>query len=112
MICNLISSIQLITLFFYYWTFNSFLIISLQIRDLEAEYELEQRRAREAMANARKHERQYKELQALMEDDKRQIAELTGLTDSLNIKIKTYRRQIDEAVSSMEHRHVNLAEFS
>lgn len=66
---------------------------------MEAEYELEQRRSREAVANARKHERQYKELMALMEDDKRQIAELTGLCDSLNIKIKTYRRQIDEAVS-------------
>ena len=70
----------------------------LQIRDLEAEFEAEQRRGREAFATARKMERQYKELLALSEDDKRRIAELASLNDSLTIKIKTYKRQIDEAV--------------
>jgi myosin heavy chain 6/7 len=65
---------------------------------LEAEYEVEQRRAREAQAGMRKVERQYKELLALMEDDKRRLAELTSLNDSMTLKIKTYRRQIDEAV--------------
>ncbi|KAH3838862.1 paramyosin-like isoform X1 [Dreissena polymorpha] len=68
-----------------------------RIRDLEAEFEAEQRREREAQANARKFERQYKELLALMEDDKRHLAELTSINDSLSIKIKTYKRQIDEA---------------
>lgn len=47
----------------------------------------------------RKVERQFKELLALAEDDKRRVAELTSLNDSLSLKIKTYRRQIDEAVS-------------
>lgn len=72
-----------------------------QIRDLEAEYEAEQRRAREANAGMRKVERQYKELIVLVEDDKRRVAELTSLNDSLNLKIKAYRRQIDEAVSKV-----------
>lgn len=77
-----------------------------QIRDLEAEFEAEQRREREAQANARKIERQYKELLALMEDDKRHLAELTSLNDSMNIKIKTYKRQIDEAVRRIAARYL------
>ena len=70
-----------------------------RIRDLEAELEAEQRRCREAQAGMRKVERQYKESIVLMEDDRRRLAELSSLCDSLNIKIKTYKRQIDEAVS-------------
>lgn len=65
---------------------------------MEAEYEAEQRRAREAQAGMRKIERQYKEMLALTEDDKRRIAELSSLNDSMSLKIKTYKRQIDEAV--------------
>lgn len=65
---------------------------------MEAEYEAEQRRAREAQAQMRKIERQYKEMLALTEDDKRRIAELSSLNDSMSLKIKTYKRQIDEAV--------------
>jgi len=66
---------------------------------LEAEVEAEQRRCREAIANMRRYERQFKELQMQAEDDHRQVAELTSLCDQLTIKIKVYKRQIDEAVS-------------
>ena len=66
---------------------------------LEAELEAEQRRLRETAANMRKYERQYKEVIAQADDDRRQVAELTSLVDQLTIKIKTYKRQIEEAVS-------------
>lgn len=66
---------------------------------MEAELEAEQRRLRETAANMRKYERQYKEIVTQAEDDRRQVAELSSLVDQLTIKIKTYKRQIDEAVS-------------
>lgn len=67
---------------------------------MEGELENEQRRLREALANMRKWERQYREIQAQADDDRRQVAELTSLCDQLSIKIKTYKRQIEEAVST------------
>lgn len=66
---------------------------------MEAELEAEQRRLRETAANMRKYERQYKEIVTQADDDRRQVAELTSLVDQLTIKIKTYKRQIEEAVS-------------
>jgi myosin heavy chain 6/7 len=71
---------------------------------LEAELEAEQRRLRETAANMRKYERQYKEIVTQAEDDRRQVAELTSLVDQLTIKIKTYKRQIEEAVSINKNR--------
>ncbi|MBW3907061.1 hypothetical protein, partial [Neisseria meningitidis] len=47
-----------------------------RVRELEAELDGEIRRAKEAFANARKYERQFKELQTQSEDDKRMILEL------------------------------------
>lgn len=72
----------------------------LQLRDLEAELENEQRRHREALAQWRKVERLYKEMQTQYDDDRRTLAEISGLNDQLSIKVKTYKRQVDEAVST------------
>lgn len=69
------------------------------MRDLEAELEAEQRRTREAQGSLRRVERQYKEVLVVYEDDRRQIAELQDLVDKLSMKIKLYKRQLEEAVS-------------
>lgn len=72
----------------------------MQIRDLEAELEAEQRRHREASAAARKFERQLKELMMSSEEDRRLVIELNEQVSTLNQKIKLYKRQVEEAVSS------------
>ena len=66
---------------------------------MEAELEMEQRRVREAIANLRKAERQYKEMVTLAEEDRRMVAELQSMNDQVTLKLKTYKRQIEEAVS-------------
>lgn len=72
-----------------------------QVRDLEAELENEARRVREAVANQRKAERLYKEFQAATEEERRQLAELAAFNDQLQLRIKTYKRQLEEAVSDL-----------
>ena len=69
------------------------------MRDLEVELEAEQRRHREAANNARKWERLLKELQVQHEDDRRIIAELQDLLEKTQLKLKAYKRQLEEAVS-------------
>lgn len=69
-----------------------------RVRELEAELDGEIRRAKEAFANARKYERQFKELQVQSEEDKRMILELQDLLDKTQIKMKAYKRQLDEQV--------------
>ena len=61
--------------------------------------EADQRRLRETAATARKFERVWKETVTQADDDRRQVAELTSLTDQLTMKCKTYKRMIEEAVS-------------
>lgn len=61
--------------------------------------EADQRRLREAAASARKFERQWKETVQASDEDRRQVAELTSITDQLTMKCKTYKRMIEEAVS-------------
>ncbi|VDD75996.1 unnamed protein product, partial [Mesocestoides corti] len=67
-----------------------------RVRELEAELDGEIRRAKEAFASARKYERQFKELQTQSEDDKRMILELQDLLDKTQIKMKAYKRQLEE----------------
>lgn len=61
--------------------------------------EADQRRLRETAATARKFERVWKETVQQADEDRRQVAELTSLTDQLTMKCKTYKRMIEEAVS-------------
>ena len=98
-----------------------------QVRELEAELENEQRKSRDALGSAKRFERQWKEvrhssvlcnlllhfdayvlnsrrtrwhLQLLMqiEEEKRLNAELQDLLDKTQLKLKQYKRQVDEAV--------------
>jgi chromosome segregation ATPase len=68
-----------------------------RLRDLEAELEAEQRRVRDAVANQRKAERFYKELMVTTEEERKQLVELQSINDTLVLRIKTYKRQVEEA---------------
>lgn len=70
-----------------------------QLRDLEAEFEAEQRRGRDLAATNRKLERALAELRVTAEDDRRLVVELQDQVATLSMKVKTLRRQLEEAVS-------------
>ena len=74
-----------------------------QLRDVESELEIEQRRAREMAAHNRKIDRCLQELRLSSEEDKRQVVELSDSVQVLTIKVKTLRRQLEEAVRSFTH---------
>lgn len=66
---------------------------------LESELDNEQRRHNEEVKNSRRNERRLKELQMAQEEDKKSQDRLTELIEKLQQKIKTYKRQVEEAVS-------------
>lgn len=66
---------------------------------LESELDAEHRRNAEEVKNSRKTERRLKELQLSAEEDKRAQDRLAELIEKLQQKIKTYKRQVEEAVS-------------
>ena len=71
-----------------------------RLRDLEAELEAEQRRSRDLAAINRKLERALAELRASSEDDRRLVKEYSETINTLTIRVKTLRRQLEEAVSN------------
>ena len=71
----------------------------MQLRDLEAELEAEQRRSRDLAGINRKLERQLNEIRVQAEDDRRMVVELSDQVNALQIRVKTLRRQLEEAVS-------------
>ncbi|RTG83447.1 myosin heavy chain 6/7 [Schistosoma bovis] len=73
-----------------------------RVRELEAEFDGESRRCKDALAQARKFERQYKELQTQAEDDRRMVLELQDLLDKTQMKMKAYKRQLEEMVNMAE----------
>jgi len=74
-------------------------IVKLQtrIKEMEADFEAETRRSKEAAAHARKYERQFRELQQQTEEDRRMVLELQDLLDKTQAKMKHYKRQLEEA---------------
>ena len=52
----------------------------------------------ESDKNARKHERRMKELSLQAEEDRKAQDRLNDMVDKLQQKIKTYKRQVEEAV--------------
>ena len=69
----------------------------MQLRDLEAELEMEQRRSRELAAHNRKLERSLAEIRVQAEDDHRVRVELSDQVSTLTMRVKTLRRQLEEA---------------
>ncbi|KAM7387538.1 hypothetical protein PAMA_009924 [Pampus argenteus] len=70
-----------------------------KVRELENELEAEQKRSGEAMKGGRKYERRIKELTYQGEEEKKNVARLQDLVNKLQLKVKAYKRQCEEAVS-------------
>ncbi|XP_059341716.1 myosin-3-like [Ammospiza nelsoni] len=68
-----------------------------RIRELEAELEEEHKKSSEAMKNICKYERRFKELTFQCEEQKKNMVRLQDLVDQLQMKIKSYRKQAEEA---------------
>merc|ERR1719370_1492600 len=79
-----------------------------RIRELESEMDAENRRFADAQKNLRKSERRIKELTFAADEDRKNHERMQGLIDQLQGKIKTYKKQIEEAE---EIAALNLAKF-
>merc|ERR1712038_1284579 len=79
-----------------------------RIRELESELDAENRRSADSLKNLRKSERKIKELTYSQEEDKKNHERMQGLIDQLQGKIKSYKKQIEEAE---EIAALNLAKY-
>merc|ERR1712012_934256 len=78
------------------------------IRELESEVDAEARRLGDAQKNLRKSERRIKELTYASDEDRKNQERMQALVDQLQSKIKSYKKQIEEAE---EIAALNLAKF-
>uniref|UniRef100_A0A6I8P7C8 Myosin heavy chain 3 n=1 Tax=Ornithorhynchus anatinus TaxID=9258 RepID=A0A6I8P7C8_ORNAN len=79
-----------------------------RIRELEFELEGEQKRNAENVKGLRKYERRVKELTYQGEEDRKNVLRLQDLVDKLQVKVKSYKRQAEEAD---EQANVHLTKF-
>merc|ERR1712128_323561 len=79
-----------------------------RIREPESEFDAENRRNADAQKNLRKSERHVKELTYSQDEDRKNHERMQGLIDQLQGKIKSYKKQIEEAE---EIAALNLAKF-
>merc|ERR1711910_72203 len=79
-----------------------------RIRELESELDAENRRFADAQKNMRKSERHIKELSYSIDEDKKNQERMQALVDQLQGKIKSYKKQIEEAE---EIAALNLAKY-
>ena len=79
-----------------------------RIRELESEMEAENRRFADAQKNLMKSERRIKELTFAADEDRKNHERMQNLVDQLQGKIKSYKKQIEEAE---EIAALNLAKF-
>merc|ERR1711973_912236 len=79
-----------------------------RIRELESEMDAEGRRYGDAQKNLRRSERRIKELTFAGDEDRKNHERMQGLIDSLQGKIKTYKKQLEEAE---EIAALNLTKF-
>merc|ERR1712061_121566 len=68
-----------------------------RIRELQSELEAENRRMAEGTKNLRKSERHIKELTFASDEDRKNHERMQTLIDQLQGKIKSYKKQIEEA---------------
>merc|ERR1711884_154854 len=68
-----------------------------RIRELESEVDAEQRRMGDATKNLRKSERRIKEMSYAADEDRKNQERMQKLVDDLQDKIKSYKKQIEEA---------------
>merc|ERR1712223_976653 len=79
-----------------------------RIRELESELDAENRRMADAQKGLRKSERKIKELNYAQDEDRKNHERMQALIDQLQGKIKSYKKQIEEAE---EIAALNLAQF-
>merc|ERR1711920_318184 len=79
-----------------------------RIRELESELDAENRRFADAQKGLRKSERKIKELTYAQDEDRKNHERMQALIDQLQGKIKSYKKQIEEAE---EIAALNLAKF-
>merc|ERR1719394_554642 len=79
-----------------------------RVRELESEVDAENRRRGDAQKNLRKSERRIKELTYQQDEDRKNHERMQALIDQLQGKIKTYKKQIEEAE---EIAALNLAKY-
>merc|ERR1719486_1234776 len=79
-----------------------------RIRELESELDAESRRNTDVLKNLRKAERSIKELCFAGDEDKKNHERMQGLIDQLQGKVKSYKKQIEEAE---EIAALNLAKY-
>jgi myosin heavy chain 6/7 len=79
-----------------------------RIRELESEVGAENRRLADSLKNLRKSERHIKELSYAGDEDRKNHQRMQELVDQLQNKIRTYKKQIEEAE---EIASLNLAKF-
>merc|ERR1712241_455484 len=79
-----------------------------RIRELESELDAESRRNGDICKNLRKSERSIKELTFAGDEDKKNHERMQGLIDQLQGKVKSYKKQIEEAE---EIAALNLAKY-
>merc|ERR1719289_236160 len=77
-------------------------------RELDAELDAEQRRSGDAHKNLRKAERGIKEYTFRSEEDRKNSERMRDLVDKLQLQIRTYKKQIEEAE---EIAAINLTKF-
>ena len=79
-----------------------------RIRELQSELESENRRFSDTLKNLRKSERRIKELTYSADEDRKNHERMQVLIDQLQMKVKSYKKQIEEAE---EIAALNLAKF-
>merc|ERR1712020_196189 len=79
-----------------------------RIRELASEVDAENRRLADAQKNLRKSERHIKEITYAADEDRKNQDRMQGLVEQLQGKIKSYKKQIEEAE---EIAALNLAKF-
>merc|ERR1711953_1561601 len=79
-----------------------------RIRELESELDAETRRFGDVNKNLRKSERSIKELTFASDEDRKNHERIQALIDQLQSKIKSYKKQIEEAE---EIAALNLAKY-
>merc|ERR1719232_65165 len=79
-----------------------------RIRELESELDAESRRNTDVLKNLRKSERTIKELTFAGDEDKKNHQRIQSLIDQMQSKIKSYKKQIEEAE---EIAALNLAKY-
>merc|ERR1719317_68963 len=82
--------------------------LEVRIHTLETNFDDEARKHSDAQKNLRKAERRINELTFQGEEDRKNHERMQDLTDKLQLKVKTYKRQIEEAE---EIAALNLAKY-